>query len=926
MLCFFCYSILAQELPPLQNFTPLDYSSGNQNWAISQSQDKLIYVANNEGLLEFNGAKWKLYRSPNKTIMRSVTIIEEKIFTGCYMDFGFWKKNNFGILEYTSLSQRLNLELIEDEEFWHIVGIEDWVVFQSLNRIYIYDRKRETTSIIDSKDVINKMFELDETIYFQKLNKGIYKIENGADSLFLDHQVLRENEIVNLFMEKDKFLILTRNNGFFSYKDGLLERWGNIDDKLDGLSVYSAIRLRNKNFVLGTIANGLVCLNEHGEIMYNINQSNGILNNTVLSVFEDVDDNIWSGLDNGISYVNINAPIKIFNDKSGILGSIYTSAILNDTIYLGTNQGLFLKPLSADVQFSLIDGTQGQVWCLTVIDNTLFCGHHEGTFIVEGDRVKEISNIQGAWNIKSLNENPNLIIQGNYDGLYILNKSNDNWYMRNKIDGFDNSSRSFEILEDKIFVNHEYKGVFHLTVDQNFSAVTKVSIDTLLKGANSSITKYKGDILYAYEKGVFKYDSYQNTFKRDSILSNIYSEEDYTSGKIVPNDEGDKFWVFTKDNLTLVSSGKLSSIPKVQTFPLTLDVRRDVIEYENIINLNAHDQYVFGTSSGYMTIDINELAVKDLTVYIGNVSNGINKDHSASKNLIDNMKKGDFGSDENNLRIDFYTPTYYAYLKPTYQFQLLGIYDVWSEWTSESSVFFENLPPGDYTFNVKAKIGEKVSENMASYSFNITKPWYISNVMLVAYVLAVFLFSIFMHYLYRGYYHNQQKKLIEKNKRELEFANLQNEKEIIKIKNERLSLDYKSKSKELAATTMSMVKKNELLSEIKELLTRIEDKKSLAPVIKIIDKSLNHDENWEFFREAFDNADSEFFKKLKNLHPDLSPNDLKLCAYLRLNLSSKEIAQLINISPKSVEIKRYRLRKKMSLTSNENLTDYILNI
>ena len=80
------------------------------------------------------------------------------------------------------------------------------------------------------------------------------------------------------------------------------------------------------------------------------------------------------------------------------------------------------------------------------------------------------------------------------------------------------------------------------------------------------------------------------------------------------------------------------------------------------------------------------------------------------------------------------------------------------------------------------------------------------------------------------------------------------------------------------------------------------------------------------FREAFDNADSEFFKKLKDLYPELSPNDLKLCAYLRLNLSSKEIAPLINISPRSVEIKRYRLRKKMNLASNENLTNYIISL
>ncbi len=130
----------------------------------------------------------------------------------------------------------------------------------------------------------------------------------------------------------------------------------------------------------------------------------------------------------------------------------------------------------------------------------------------------------------------------------------------------------------------------------------------------------------------------------------------------------------------------------------------------------------------------------------------------------------------------------------------------------------------------------------------------------------------------------------------------------------------------MAASILSIVKKNEILNEIKDHLKKIDNEKSIGPVVKIINSNLDHNENWEFFKEAFNNADSEFFKKIKSLHPDLSPNDLKLCAYLRLNLSSKEIAPLFNISPRSVEIKRYRLRKKMDLTNNENLTNYILSI
>jgi len=116
------------------------------------------------------------------------------------------------------------------------------------------------------------------------------------------------------------------------------------------------------------------------------------------------------------------------------------------------------------------------------------------------------------------------------------------------------------------------------------------------------------------------------------------------------------------------------------------------------------------------------------------------------------------------------------------------------------------------------------------------------------------------------------------------------------------------------------------LNSIKSELKEKNDTINLKPVIKIIDKNLNNTDDWKFFQEAFNNADKDFLKKIKSKHPDLTPNDLRLCAYLRLNLSSKEIAPLLNISPRSVEVKRYRLRKKMNLDHDYSLTNYILEI
>jgi len=183
-----------------------------------------------------------------------------------------------------------------------------------------------------------------------------------------------------------------------------------------------------------------------------------------------------------------------------------------------------------------------------------------------------------------------------------------------------------------------------------------------------------------------------------------------------------------------------------------------------------------------------------------------------------------------------------------------------------------------------------------------------------------------MHTLYRNYYKKQREQILQKTQRELELKELENKQQLMRFSNEALQQDVESKNRELAVSTMSLIKKNEFLNTIKEELKKTEGNQDINKVIKIIDKNINNTNDWKLFEEAFNNADKDFLKKVKSKHDALTPNDLKLCAYLRLNLSSKEIAPLLNISPRSVEVKRYRLRKKMNLPHEASLTNYILEI
>jgi len=917
----------AQEIPPINNFTPQHYNGENQNWAISQAQDKTIYVANNAGLLEYNGAKWTRYNSPNETILRSLKVVTDKIYTGSYMEFGYWAKNSFGVLEYTSLSKTDKVELIDDEQFWQINYLEDWVLFNSLNRIYIYNTKTADYKTIDSESSITKLYKVDNSIYFQDTSNGIYKIINGEKTKFIDHTILKNNVIVNLFKYQGELLIQTENKDVFVFKKNTLVPWSkSINATLSKYSVYKSIMLKDGGFAIGTISNGVIILDNRGDLLYQINQTLGLNNNTVLSVFEDVDSNIWLGLDNGISCINIKSPIKIFNDPKGQLGSVYASVIHGDNLYLGTNQGLYFREFNNTTKpFTFIEGTQGQVWFLKVINTELFCGHNSGTFIIANNSAQKIANIQGAWALKLIPSNDNMLLQGNYNGLHILHKENGAWRFKNKIKGFDISSRFFDLVDDNtIFVSHEYKGVYKIKVDNAFTKAENIEINAINKGLHSSLFNYNNHLYYVSKEGYYKYNFEQDKFLKDSLLSQTFTASNYTSGKLIHDIKTNSLWGFTNTDIINIRPGELSDKPEIRKIPLPKSLRNEVTNYENIINLKGSaSEYLLGTTSGYLVINTNRFNNLTDDIALSKITSSTLNGEFKTLNL---NEKADLTPKENNVSFSYSLKQFDKFKVIEYQHQLLGMYDGWSKWNTATTVLHENLPSGEYTFNVKARVGDIESKNTASYTFYINKPWYSSTIAVIMYIIIFLLLLLLLHRFYNRYYTKQREKLLSKAQQDLERAALENKQQQMLFTNQQLQQDIDGKSRELAISTMSLIKKNEFLNTIKTELNAKPSDLNIKSVIKIIDKNINNTDDWKFFQEAFNNADKDFLQKLKTKHNTLTPNDLKLCAYLRLNLSSKEIAPLLNISPRSVEVKRYRLRKKMNLPHETSLANYIIEL
>ena len=147
-----------------------------------------------------------------------------------------------------------------------------------------------------------------------------------------------------------------------------------------------------------------------------------------------------------------------------------------------------------------------------------------------------------------------------------------------------------------------------------------------------------------------------------------------------------------------------------------------------------------------------------------------------------------------------------------------------------------------------------------------------------------------------------------------------------RLKEEQMHNEMDYKESQLSAMTLQMLQKNNLLQDLKEHLEKDHGNAQDNSLSKIINQGLNHDKEWQTFNSSFERINKNFYAKLKQAYPEIGPNDLKICALIKLNLSIKEMAGILNISPDSVKTARYRLRKKLQLNTEDNLTEFIMQL
>ena len=279
-----------------------------------------------------------------------------------------------------------------------------------------------------------------------------------------------------------------------------------------------------------------------------------------------------------------------------------------------------------------------------------------------------------------------------------------------------------------------------------------------------------------------------------------------------------------------------------------------------------------------------------------------------------------------------FTLSYPVYEDYTYKvrYRLTGYSNQWTLAGRSLQKEYARLPYGSYTFQAEIYDADTILASTA-LQFEILRPWYLSYWAIGGYVLIGLCLLTLLQYIVYHSVKRKKDRVIEQ-QRIAHLAELeQQEKKIIELEKEQLEADLRFKSKELSSVVMTNIAHQEFLASLKEEIQRQKlsgqyTRKNLDKLLVLVNNNVVSDEeNWAMFQSNFDRIHENFFRNLKQQYPDLTSGDLRFCTLLRLNLPTKEIAKLLNISTRGVDAARYRLRKKFNLSSEDSLTDFMIN-
>lgn len=917
--------------PIVRSYSVSNYNAGIQNWSVAQDERGIMYIGNNKGLLEFDGNRWKLHELPTKNIVRTVYIGEDgKIFVGSFEEFGYFERDSLDSLVYHSLKDEVKDFRFQNDEIWSIVPVQDEIVFQSFGSLFIYDG--HTVRGIRTKSLPLNLFQVGDTFYSQLINEGLSIFINDGFEHLIDRKLLGDSDVMAGLSYDDGALLLTRNSGGFIYQHGKVVKWHTeCDAELEKYTVNRAVMTKDSCYIIGTISNGVYAIDKKGRLLWKENTDSRLQNNTVLGLYCDADNNVWVALDEGIAYILNNSLVYYYEPPYRKIGMIYDVLVKEDEAYVASNQGVYRMKSG---KLELVPGLEEQAWYVKEWGNQILCGHNKGTFQIAGLQASLISDVRGAMCMREIyHEGCPLLLQGTYTFLNLYKENASGvWSFLNSLGGFTHMVRGIEMdHRGNIWVKHLRKGLFRLRISPDLKRVEDLKMYMELgdvKDGNFSLFKINGRVVFSNGKAFYTYED-----MTDSIIPYEVMNEQLPELKginDVSHAGGHMYWFV---------SGRMAYLVKCEMNVFQIEHRIPFSLFEGLsIEERAAMVYDKGSKSSYLCLNnaIARIDADSSLLYKSSVKRSLWVSGITVEAEWTGKKKQLSVQEENKIEAEFSTVCfslcYPVYNNYTYKvrYKLEGLNDQWVDNERSLEKKYTRLPFGSYIFKAEVYDGNQILAS-TTLPFVILRPWYLSYWAISGYVLAGLILLLLLQYIVYQSVKKKKDRVIEQQRIAHQAEIEQQEKKIIELEKEQLEADLRFKSKELSGVVMTNIAHQEFLNSLKEEIQQQKlsgqyTRKNLDKLLALVNNNIVSDEeSWNMFQANFDRIHENFFRNLKQQYPDLTSGDLRFCALLRLNLPTKEIAKLLNISIRGVDAARYRLRKKFNLPQEDSLTDFMIN-
>jgi len=777
----------------LKNYSRFDYKHHPQNWWIVQDPRGIIYVGNQAGILEFDGASWRHIPIPNQSV-RSMAIDDTGIIhIGGKDEIGFLKPDAKGALYYVSLLPEVDEKKRNFSTVWKTLAASDGVYFMTYKYLLRWNTKTGKMKIWETEKYFKDIFYVKGKVFINEKATGLREMVNDSFQSLPGGTNFAEGRIYLLVPLNSRQLMLATNKGMcrYNYNDGTIISFPTeVDDYLKENRLYHGIGISAGNFALATLNGGLVIIDSRGRLKHIFDKSSGLQDSNVKHVFQDSTGCLWLALNNGISKIEYASPLSLYDGRNRLEGVVYSIIRHHGDLYVGTSNGLFHLHSAGGPdslrKFSPIAGITGSCWSLLSIGDFLIAAVDNGIFQVENQRVREVTNTRGYCLLHSRHD-ANRTWAGTAKGLYSLYFKDNRWQTERLFDQINVNIRTIsEDQQGHLWLGTETRGVVRIqfTGPGMEPVVEPYNTDHGLPKGEINVFTAAGHVCFATGKGLYRFNEQKQGFDPDYTLG-----EDFAGGGTdvfrMAEDIDKHIW-FHSRGLNYHAEPRADGSYTIEHIPFlripiaqvnTIYPENDIVWFGSVDGLVCYDKRVKKNYRHPYRAFIRKVQLvkgKSLDLHGYEIKAG-------EKPLFPVIDYRD-----RNLRIHYAAPFFEYESAVRYSYFLEGGDNDWSDWTDETWKDYTNLDTGVYTFRVRAKnVYEHVSEE-AAFRFKVIPPWYQTWWAFLIYALILFMLMYLIAKWWRSikleHEKNRLEQIVKARTREIQEKNQQLEKQTLQLK------------------------------------------------------------------------------------------------------------------------------------------------